>query len=80
MADTQAKTAVGTDAEPLGTLTTHSAKDSPVVVIDRAAFNQGQNAKYAPHIEQTETMDTMVARGPHVVAYYEERKAEEWVG
>jgi site-specific DNA-cytosine methylase len=37
------------------------------VVIDRAAFNQGQNAAYEPHIEQTQTMDSLVARGPHAV-------------
>ena len=48
------------------TLTAHNAKDAPVV-IDRAAFNQGQNAQYAPHIEQTELMDTLVARGPHAI-------------
>jgi DNA (cytosine-5)-methyltransferase 1 len=38
------------------------------VVIDRAAFNQGQNAQYKPHIEHSETMDSLVARGPHAVA------------
>lgn len=37
------------------------------VVIDRAAFNQGQNAQYDPHIEETEIMDSLVARGPHAV-------------
>jgi site-specific DNA-cytosine methylase len=37
------------------------------VVIDRAAFNQGQNAQYDPHIEETEVMDSLVARGPHAV-------------
>ena len=37
------------------------------VVIDRAAFNQGQNAQYEPHIEETEVMDSLVARGPHAV-------------
>ena len=37
------------------------------IVIDRAAFNQGENAQYEPHIEQTETMDTLVSRGPHAV-------------
>jgi site-specific DNA-cytosine methylase len=37
------------------------------VVIDRAAFNQGQNAQYEPHIEQTDVMDSLVARGPHAV-------------
>jgi site-specific DNA-cytosine methylase len=39
------------------------------VVIDRAAFNQGQNAQYKPHIEHSETMDSLVARGPHAVAF-----------
>jgi DNA (cytosine-5)-methyltransferase 1 len=39
------------------------------VVIDRAAFNQGQNAQYKPHIEHSETMDSLVARGPHAVLY-----------
>jgi len=38
------------------------------VVIDRAAFNQGENAQYEPHIEQTDVMDSLVARGPHAVA------------
>ena len=37
------------------------------VVIDRAAFNQGINAQYEPHIEQTDVMDSLVARGPHAV-------------
>lgn len=50
------------------TLTAHNAKDAPVV-IDRAAFNQGQNAQYLPHIEQTDVMDTLVARGLHAVGY-----------
>jgi len=39
------------------------------VIIDRAAFNQGQNAQYKPHIEHSETMDSLVARGPHAVAF-----------
>jgi DNA (cytosine-5)-methyltransferase 1 len=39
------------------------------VVIDRAAFNQGQNAQYKPHIEHSETMDSLVARGPHAVLF-----------
>lgn len=38
------------------------------IVIDRAAYNQGVNAQYPPHIEQTEVMDALVARGPHAVA------------
>lgn len=67
------------------TLIAHIAKDAPVLameasesssipfddvtVIDRAAYNQGQNAQYPPHIEQTDVMDTLVARGPHAVGY-----------
>ena len=39
------------------------------VVIDRAAFNQGENAQYKPHIEHSETMDSLVARGPHAVLF-----------
>ena len=39
----------------------------PTIVIDRAAFNQGENALYDPHIEATDVMDTLVARGPHAV-------------
>lgn len=39
------------------------------VIIDRAAFNQGQNAQYRPHIEHSQTMDSLVARGPHAVLY-----------
>lgn len=37
------------------------------IVFDRAAFNQGGAAQYMPHIERTELMDTLVARGPHGV-------------
>jgi DNA (cytosine-5)-methyltransferase 1 len=41
-------------------------KDPPIVIY-RAAYNQGIHAKYPPHIEQTELMDALVARGPHAV-------------
>lgn len=66
------------------TLIAHIAKDAPVMamestpspapfddvtVIDRAAFNQVVAAAYAPHIEETDLMDTLVARGPHAVGY-----------
>lgn len=40
-----------------------------VTVIDRAAFNQGKNAQYEPRIEEAETTPTLVARGPHAVAW-----------
>lgn len=44
------------------------AAENPVV-IDRAAYNQGANALYPPHIEQTNLMDALVARGPHAVCH-----------
>ena len=37
------------------------------IVIDRAAFNQGINAQYEPHIGESETMDTLISKGPHAV-------------
>ena len=37
-------------------------------IIDRAAFNQGENAQYEPRIEEGETMSSLVAKGPHAVA------------
>jgi DNA (cytosine-5)-methyltransferase 1 len=37
------------------------------VVLDRAAFNQGENAQYDPHIKEGEQMVTLVAKGPHAV-------------
>ena len=43
-------------------------------IIDRAAFNQGENAQYEPRIEPGQTMSSLVAKGPHAVAqplYYE---------
>ena len=36
-------------------------------VVDRAAFNQGENAQYEPKIEEADTMPTLVSRGPHAV-------------
>jgi len=38
-------------------------------IIDRAAFNQGQNAQYEPRIEEGQTMSSLVARGPHTVQH-----------
>ena len=37
------------------------------IVIDRAAFNQGENAQYKFKAEHSETIDTLLARGPHAV-------------
>lgn len=49
--------------------TLDAGHEQPIVVIDRAAFNQGKNAQYPPHIEETSLMDTLVARGPHALCY-----------
>jgi DNA (cytosine-5)-methyltransferase 1 len=38
-------------------------------IIDRAAFNQGQNAQYEPRIEEGQTMSSLVAKGPHAVQH-----------
>ena len=45
--------------------------DRPAVVyaLDRAAFNQGSNAKYDPEITENGINSTLVARGPSAVAY-----------
>jgi DNA (cytosine-5)-methyltransferase 1 len=37
------------------------------IILDRAAFNQGENAQYKFRAEHSETMDSLVARGPHAV-------------
>ena len=37
------------------------------IVVDRAAFNQGENAQYKFKAQYSETMDSLVARGPHAV-------------
>ena len=53
-----------------GTLLCHKSQQGGYItpiIIDRAAFNQGENAQYEPHIEQTDVMDSLVARGPHAV-------------
>ena len=54
-----------------GTASTIKARDykdaTDLIVIDRAAFNQGKNALYKPYIEQTETMPTLISKGPHAI-------------
>jgi DNA (cytosine-5)-methyltransferase 1 len=47
-----------------------TGRGSPIV-IDRAAFNQGENAQYDPHIGEADVMDTVISRGPHAVAMRE---------
>ena len=38
------------------------------ILIDRAAFNQGENAQYQPHISDDPISPSLVAQGPHAVA------------
>lgn len=54
-------TVAGTLEESIGT-------SSKPILIDRAAFNQGINAKYPPHIGADDVSPTLVSTGPHAVA------------
>ena len=45
-----------------------AGKEEAPVVLDRAFFNQGQNAKYDPAFYTDGTVPTLVARGPSAVA------------
>ena len=57
-----------TKDQAASTMMARDYKDATdLVVIDRAAFNQGINAKYDPLIKEQETMPTLVARGPHAI-------------
>ncbi len=49
------------------TLQATDYKDPQVVAIDRAAFNQGQNALYDPQFYTDGTCPTLVAKGPSEV-------------
>jgi hypothetical protein len=42
------------------------------VVIDRAAFNQGANAQFDIKITASQTMATLVSKGPHAVGVSQE--------
>ena len=58
---------IGEDGAPMNTLTSSDRHAVALTVLDRAAFNQGVNAKYDPLIKEQETMPTLVARGPHAI-------------
>lgn len=51
-------------------------KSEQPIIIDRAAFNQGQNAKYEPSIKESSESPCLVARGPHAVAFRKSRRAQ----
>lgn len=43
----------------------------PIVVLDRAAYNQGENAKYEFEVRVGGAMPPIIARGPGAVCYKE---------
>jgi hypothetical protein len=49
-------------------------EDQPIL-IDRAAFNQGENAQYQPHISDDPIVPSLVAQGPHAV-FTKSRRAQ----
>lgn len=57
----------------------HIIEERDVVAIDRAAFNQGQNAQYEPQFYTDGTASTIVARGPSAVAYVDTTHADDVV-
>jgi hypothetical protein len=67
MSSGQANAAIAQDMAHTLNATHETQTVAMPVVIDRAAFNQGQNAQYEPHIAESEVMDSLVARGPHAV-------------
>ena len=65
------------DGEVASTKAARDFKDATdLIVIDRASFNQGENAAYPPHIERTNVMDPLVARGPHAIAFTQNCREE----
>lgn len=55
--------------EVAGALNCMHDQQSVIYTIDRAAFNQGENALYEPRISDDGITSTLVARGPGAVAY-----------
>lgn len=49
---------------------------SETIVIERSAFNQGVNAQYQSFIGESDSVPTVIARGPHAVAYRKSRRAQ----
>lgn len=47
----------------------HDQQACDIYTIDRAAFNQGENALYEPRISDNGINSTLVAKGPGAVAY-----------
>lgn len=54
-----------------GALNCMHDQQAVVIAIDRAAFNQGENAKYDIGIDKTGIAQTVVAKGPGAICYKE---------
>ena len=71
---------IGKEGDPSPTLCASDVPGlfhhKPPTVIDRSAFNAGKNAQRDPYIEETETMPTLIARGPHAVAFQQNDRHE----
>lgn len=61
--------------EPTAMKAGTSGNNQPIIAFDRAAYNQGQNAKYDFEISETGINSTLVAKGPSGVAYEETERA-----
>ena len=61
-----------TPKTPEGVRTNDTNGDTEPILIDRAAFNQGENALYEPYISDNPVSPSLVARGPHAVATCEQ--------
>lgn len=59
---------VGNPGDPMNTLT-GGDRHAVVYALDRASFNQGENAKYDFEITDSGVNSTIVAKGPSAVAY-----------
>ena len=57
------------EANVANTLNTFDQGEARVYALDRASFNQGQNAKYDFEISDSGINSTITARGPSAVAY-----------
>ncbi len=55
----------------LNTAEVHGVAYEEPIAVDRAFFNQGQNAKYEPQTYKDGTNPTLVAKGPSAVCYWD---------
>ena len=66
--------------ETTGCLTAHKSFrqdfDTDTFIIDRACFNQGENASYGLQIDNKGLCPTVIHRGPHAVAYRKSKRAQ----